>query len=401
MNELFKKYLKGDPILWVVFFGLCIISAVEMYSASSTLAFKAANYSSPVLRHVSFLAFGALIAFLIHMVPYKYIRMVSYVMLVIAIVTLIVVQFKGESANDATRWLKIGGIQFQPSELGKLSLIVVVADLIARIKKNPLQETKLYNYLIALTAFVSALILKENFSTAAILFGIVFLMMVIGGISWKKLVFLSLVLLAGVIMIFMVFKIVPKEKMPDGLQRGYTWINRIERFTDGSEKDENTKLAFSDENLQEYHGKIAIARGGFFGLMPGNSVQRDFLPQAYSDFIYAIIVEETGLLGGVVVILLFMVMLYRAGRIATQSKFVFPSIMVIGLALMVVFQAFVSMAVSTGLGPVTGQPLPMISRGGTSILITSIYFGVIFGVTRQIKEEQLSSKKTVHIDELD
>lgn len=400
MSELLKKYFKGDPVLWAVFFFLCLISGVEMYSASSTLAFKAANYSSPVIRHVSFLAFGTLIVFLVHMVPYKFIRMSSYLLLGISIVTLLVVQFKGVEANDATRWLVIGGVQFQPSELAKLSLIVVVADLIARIRKNPESENKLFNILIAVTGLISVLILKENFSTAALLFAIVFMMMIIGGISWKKILILLLFIIGFLVTIYFVFKIVPEDKMPDSFRRGYTWIGRIERFFDDSDDVKNAKLVFSDENLQEYHGKIAIARGGVFGLMPGNSVQRDFLPQAYSDFIYSIIVEELGAVGGVFVIGLFMTLLFRVGRIATQSKYIFPSLLVMGLALMIVWQAFVSMAVATGLGPVTGQPMPMISRGGTSILITSIYFGIIFGVARQIKEEKLGRQKPVHIDEL-
>ena len=164
-------------------------------------------------------------------------------------------------------------------------------------------------------------------------------------------------------------------------------VARIDRFTGDKEADaETSKYEINDENRQVQHGRIAIARGGVFGVGPGNSVERDFLPQAYSDFIYAIVVEELGLIGGIFVILLYLVLLYRAGRIATTSPTVFPAVLVIGLSLMIVTQAFVSMSVATSLGPVTGQPLPLISRGGTSILITCLYFGVILGVTRQIKE---------------
>ena len=205
----------------------------------------------------------------------------------------------------------------------------------------------------------------------------------------KKLLFLVVVLVSAVVLGLTAFKVIPKETMPDFLERGYTWVARIDRFADKETYEE--KYSITDDNLQEQHGKIAIARGGFFGLMPGNSVQRDFLPQAYSDFIYAIIVEELGMFGGIFLIVMFMILLYRAGRIATMSRTVFPAILVMGLTLMIVIQAFVSMAVSTGLGPVTGQPMPLISRGGTSILITSIYFGIIFGVTRQIKEERLQT----------
>jgi cell division protein FtsW len=194
----------------------------------------------------------------------------------------------------------------------------------------------------------------------------------------------SLVLVA--VFGYLTIKIIPENKLPGFLDRAPTWINRIDRFITEEDNPED-KYVINDENLQVQHGRIAIARGGFFGVFPGNSVQRDYLPQAYSDFIYAIIVEEMGLVGGVTVILLYMVLLYRAGRIATMSKTVFPAILVIGLSLMIVLQAFVSMAVATSLGPVTGQPLPLISRGGTSILITSIYFGIMFGINRQLREE--------------
>ncbi|MFT3754258.1 MAG: FtsW/RodA/SpoVE family cell cycle protein [Paludibacter sp.] len=153
-------------------------------------------------------------------------------------------------------------------------------------------------------------------------------------------------------------------------------------------KNEKAKYAITDENRQVQHGRIAIARGGVFGVMPGNSVERDFLPQAYSDFIYAIILEEMGLIGGIVVIILYLILLFRAGKIATKCASVFPALLVIGLSLMIVIQTFINMSVASSLIPVTGQPLPLISRGGTAILITCVYFGIILGITRQIKNEQ-------------
>lgn len=387
MDSILKKYLRGDGVLWAVFIGLCFVSVVEMYSASSTLAYKAINHTVPMLRHVIFLGMGAFIAVVVHMIPYKYIRIGAFVMLAFSVATLVLVLFKGKSENDATRWLELGGFQFQPSEFGKLSLIIIAADFIARIKNSEQNEKKYFRMLIVISGIVCALILLENFSTAAILFGVILIMMFIGRIAWQKLAFVVGGIVAVALFGFATFKVVPQESMPKFLDRGYTWVNRIDRFLTEGEGDED-KYVINDENLQVQHGRIAIARGGVTGVMPGNSVQRDFLPQAYSDFIYAIIVEELGLIGGVVVILLYMILLFRAGRIATMSKTVFPAILVIGLSLMIVLQAFVSMAVATSLGPVTGQPLPMISRGGTSILITSIYFGIIFGVARQIREEQ-------------
>ncbi|MFA5047305.1 MAG: FtsW/RodA/SpoVE family cell cycle protein, partial [Paludibacter sp.] len=180
---------------------------------------------------------------------------------------------------------------------------------------------------------------------------------------------------------------------PAMFDRGYTWIARLDR----NKEVHVNKYVINDANLQEQHGRIAIARGGVFGVLPGNSIERDFLPQAYSDFIYAIIVEEMGLIGGIFVMLLYLILLFRAGKIATKCSSVFPALLVIGLSLMIVIQALVSMVVSSGSGPVTGQPLPMISRGGTSILITSIYFGIILGITRQIKDDQASMSETTEL----
>lgn len=412
MNSLLKKYLKGDVVLWAVFIGLCLISVVEMYSASSTLAFKAMNHTAPILRHVIFLGLGAFLAFLVHLVPYKYYRLFSYVLILLSVLSLVLVLAMGVTTNDASRWLTIAGIQFQPSELGKLSLILVAADLIARMKISEQHEKKFFPILVGLTLVVCGLILPENFSTAILLFGVVFLMMVIGSVSWKRLLKLSGGLIAALLLLIFVMEVTVSvsgtdekataatgqeqtvERKKEGviLDRYYTWKKRVMRFV--SEKDDpSQKYVINDENLQVQHGRIAIARGGLIGVFPGNSVQRDFLPQAYSDFIYAIIVEEMGLAGGILVILLYMILLFRAGRIATKSATVFPAIVMIGLSLMIVLQAFVSMSVATSLGPVTGQPLPLISRGGTAILITSIYFGIMFGITRQIREEVETHEK--------
>ena len=401
MENLFKKYLKGDPILWTVFFALCIISAIEMYSASSTLAYGADNYASPMLRHVGFLIGGVLIAFGVHLVPYRYTRMAAYIVLLVSAVLLVWVLFRGVTENGASRWLIIAGIKFQPSEFAKLSVIIVAADLISRIKDASKDEWKYFRNTIIILGIICTLILFDNFSTAFILFMVVFIMMFIGRISLLKLGGLAGGLILVLVICFTLVNTVPKESMPKMFDRAYTWVGRIDRFK--TEKhDDKEKYKITDENRQVQHGRIAIARGGVLGVMPGNSIERDFLPQAYSDFIYAIVVEEMGLLGGIFVIMLYLILLFRAGRIATKCSTVFPALLVIGLSLMIVIQAFISMSVATSLGPVTGQPLPLISRGGTSILITCIYFGVIFGITRQIKEEIQPIEETTEksVDEL-
>lgn len=394
MDSLLKKYLKGDTVLWIVYVALCIISIIEMYSASSTLAFKASNHAAPVLRHIMFLLGGTILAILVHVVPLRLIRLMSYFGVFLSFVMLVAVQFMGQTENDATRWLVIGGIQFQPSELAKISLIILVADLISRIK-NPVQDEKrLFWTIIGVTSATTMLILLENFSTAILLFGVVMVMMYIGHVSFKRLGMVTAVIVGGALVGYLSVSVLMKNdvKLPKMLDRSTTWVNRIDRFFDNTD-DKATKFDINDENRQVQHGRIAIARGGLLGVMPGNSVERDFLPQAYSDFIYAIIVEELGFVGGVIVILLYMALLFRAGRIATESPTVFPAILMIGLTLMIVLQAFVSMSVATSLGPVTGQPLPLISRGGTSILITCIYFGIILGITNHIKKEKNVDKE--------
>jgi len=385
METLFKKYLKGDTTLWVVFIALCILSIIEMYSASSTLAYKAANHAAPMLRHVGFLLLGGVIAFAVHLVPYKYIRIVSYFGLLLSAALLVFVLFKGKSENDAARWLVIGGVQFQPSELAKLSVIIVAADLISRIRDNKKDEWVYFRNTVIMLIAICGLILLENFSTAFILFAVVFIMMFIGRISIKYLASMAGILVISLVIGYGAVKAIPESSMPHMFKRAYTWVARIERHSDKEGK--TNKYVINDKNRQEKYGQIAIARGGVFGVMPGNSVERDYLPQAYSDFIYSIIVEEMGLIGGIVVIILYLILLFRAGQIATKCSSVFPAILVIGLSLMIVIQTFINMSVATSLIPVTGQPLPLVSRGGTSILITCIYFGIIFGITRQIKDE--------------
>ena len=393
MDNLLKKYVKGDTTLWIVFVFLCIISAIEMYSASSTLAFGSESYTGPMLRHVGFLIGGAMIAIFVHLVPYKYIKMAAYLALGLSTVLLIWVIFKGHSENGASRWLVFMGIKFQPSEIAKLSVIIVAADFISRIRDDAQNEWIYFRNTLIMVGIISVLILFDNFSTAFLLFVVVFIMMFIGRVSLIKLGGIGAVLIVGLVLCFLLVKAVPKEKMPKLFDRAYTWVARIDRYK--SEKNnEEGKYVITDDNLQVQHGRIAIARGGMVGVFPGNSIERDYLPQAYSDFIYAIIVEEMGMLGGIFVILLYLVLLFRAGRIATKCTTVFPALVVIGLSLMIVIQAFISMSVATSLGPVTGQPLPLISRGGTSILITCIYFGIIFGVTRQLNEEANASQPT-------
>ncbi len=385
MSNIFTKYLKGDTVIWTVFFFLCVFSVIELYSASSTLAYKMDSHTAPIVQHVTFLVVGACLAFFVHLVPYKYIRLLAYAGLLISFVLLIYVLLKGQSANEASRWIKIMGIQFQPSEIAKLSLVIVVADLVSRIRANPALENKYFTWIMVISAIIIGLIFLENFSTAGILGLIVFAMMFLGQIAWKKLGIIMGSIVGLLLLGYVVVKAVPEEKMPDAFDRAYTWVARIDRTVQGN--DEN-KYVINDENLQVQHGRIAVARGGFFGVLPGNSVERDYLPHAYDDFIFAIIIEELGLFGGILIMLLYLWLLFRTGQIASVCKSTFPAMLVTGLGMLITLQAAVNMFVGSGFGLVTGQPLPLISRGGTSILITCIYFGIILGVIREIKSDE-------------
>lgn len=261
MGNLFTKYLKGDTTIWIVFIILCVFSSIELYSASSTLAFKAANHTAPMLQHVSFLVFGALLAYFVHLVPYRYVRILAYLGLITSFFLLIYVLARGESTNEASRWIRIMGVQFQPSEIAKLSLIIVIADFISRIRANPGYEKKYFIWILGVAGVIIGLILLENFSTAAILGLVVFFMMFIGQISWKKLAGIMGAIVAVLLVGYLLVKTIPKEKMPEALGRAYTWVARIDRSA--QETDEN-KYVMNDENLQVQHGRIAVARGDFW-----------------------------------------------------------------------------------------------------------------------------------------
>ncbi|MDR0811995.1 MAG: FtsW/RodA/SpoVE family cell cycle protein [Paludibacter sp.] len=384
MKEFFKKHLGSDSVIWIVFALLCVISVIEMYSAATKLVTSAVaegtSYNTPIFKQLIILFGGIVGIILLHYIPFKIIRFGGYVMLLASVVLLLITLASGSSTNGASRWL----FGFQPSELAKLSVIIVVADLISRIRDNAAEQKRYFWGIMLVTVAVCGLIFPENFSTAALLFGVVFLMMFVGQISWKYLAGTLGAIAVFLVIVFAVVKVLPDEKMQDGiLHRADTWINRVENHGDNATQ-------INDDNRQVVHAKIAIAQGNsnlIVGAGPGNSEQRYYLSNASSDFVFAIIVEEMGLLGGIFVIALYLVLLYRAGRVATKSKTVFPSVIVIGLTLMIVIQAFTHMAVATNLGPVTGQPLPLISHGGTSVIMTCIYIGIILSATRQIRNE--------------
>jgi cell division protein FtsW len=376
--ELVSKLFKGDRSVWIIFMFLCLVSLVEVYSATSTLAYRNVYFWSPIVRHARFLFIGFAAVLVLHNIPSRYYSL-AILLLPVSIIMLFVTPFIGVSANDAHRWLSFMGIQFQPSEFAKLACIVFVAFMLS--KQERFTPDKTFWIILTGVGLTCVLIFPENFSTAFLLFVVCFLMMMVGQAPLKKMVllFVTLVLLGG--LIFALLRFIPQDVahryLPD---RFMTWKGRIDDF--GKNKDEN-KYVITDDNFQVNHAKIAIARGGILGKLPGRSVQRDILPQAYSDFIYAIIIEEMGLvIGGLGVLMLYVFLMFRVAIIARRCEKLFPKYLALGCGLLIVIQAFINMAVAVNLIPVTGQPLPLISRGGTSTMLTCLYFGIILSVSR-------------------
>lgn len=380
-----------DKVYWILFGFLIIVAILALFSASSTLAFEQNSSTlGPIMEQMLFIAAGVALAFILQFVPSKFIRIVSYLGLIISIIFLLLTfTGMGVEINGAKRWLRIFGITFQPSELAKLTLILVVSDLLSRIKTE--EEQKKYFFIVlAITGLVCGLILIGNLSTALLLGGIVFLLFFLARIHikyWGTTLLIALVMLvSGYFFIEKVY-IESNREVKGVMKRATTWVGRIDdMIAEWNTPNEEFKL--TDDNYQRSIAKVAIAKGGAspLGVLPGNSQERDFLPQAFADYIFAIIVEESGIIGAIVLMLLYLAILFRSCLSSSKYADYSAMLMVMGLALMLTCQALVSMMVSVGIGPVTGQPLPMISRGGTSALITSIYFGIIMCVAREQNE---------------
>lgn len=377
MEKKINRYLKGDPIIWGVIIVLSIFSLLAVYSATSTLAIHKMGGNSLyyLVRHGVILAFGLMIIFITHLIHYKYYSRLSQLLIGIAVVLLIITLFLGTNVNQATRWLTLPGLGFtiQTSDFAKLALIMYIARVLS-MKQGEIKSFKeAFLPVIIPVVIICILILPANLSTAALIFGISFLLMFIGRISIKHLLASGGVAILLLALFITVGTLVKKEG------RINTWKNRIESyFEEGGE-----------ENYQSQQAKIAIATGGLFGKNPGKSVQRNFLPNPYSDFIYAIIVEEYGLIiGGIPILLAYLFLLFRAGVIVRKCDRTFPAFLAIGLTLMIVVQAMVNMAVAVGIFPVTGQTLPLVSMGGSSMLFTSIALGIILSISRNLNETE-------------
>ncbi len=368
--------LQGDKVIWFVVAFLSLFSILAVYSSTGTLAYRyqAGNTEYYVIKHFIILVMGLFLMFIAHKIKYTYYSRISQLALIIAVPLLFLTLFMGTSINEANRWitLPVVNLSFQSSDLAKLALIMYIARILTK-KQDQIKDFKgAFLPVIIPILVVCGLILPANLSTAVVLFSTSVVLMFIGRVSMK---YIMAVVLTGV-MFFSVFIAILLNSPDTG--RLYTWKSRIENFTDKENAD----------TYQIDQAKIAIATGGIAGKMPGNSVQRNFLPQAYSDFIYAIIIEEYGLIGGGIVLMLYLILLFRGIRIAHRSPGTFGAFLAAGRTFSLVFQAMINMAVTVDLIPVTGQPLPLLSMGGTSLWFTSLAIGIIISVSRKVEEVQ-------------
>lgn len=381
--------LKGDLIVWVIFFALCLISLVEVFSATSMLAYGSGSYMQPFMRQAAFLGVGVLICVMVHNIPYGAFRFLTLMWPVILLLLILAIAL-GSKTNDASRWVGIGSFSFQPSEMAKGILVATIALVLSRCRdENGIRKDAMRNVAI-FTLPIALLIFKENISTAVFLCGVIYVMMFVAGVPAKQMTVLTLGGLIFVGVAVASLKVFPDKADAPFYQTtvGSYFRNRIptakERIFGKSLiiTENPDSLVVNDKNMQVVHARIAVANNNHgIGRMPGNSVERDYLPQAYSDFIFAIIVEETGIWGGGIVVFLYLLLLARIGTIALKCRDRFAINLALGLGVLLVGQALLNMFVAVGIGPVTGQTLPLISRGGTSTLITCAYFGIILSIS--------------------
>lgn len=385
MNNLFSN-IKGDKVIWATTALLAIFSFLPVYSASSNIAYLYGDGStfSYLIVHFFHLLLGFCVLFAIHKIPYHYFKGLSILMLPIVFLLLIYTVAQGTTIDgaNASRWIRIPvvGVTFQTSTLAAVVLMIYVARYLSRITEKVVtfKETILPLWMPVFVILI--LILPANFSTTAIIFTMVIMLVFLGGYPIK---YLGIIVGAGLLMLTMF--ILTAKAFPGLLpNRVDTWTSRIENFTN----DEDTEADYQIEKA-----KIAIARGGIAGAGIGKSVQRNFLPQSSSDFIYAIIVEEMGLIGGFAVMAAYLLLLFRIVIVATKANTIFGMLLVIGVGLPIVFQALVNMAVAVELFPVTGQTLPLVSSGGTSIWMTCLALGIVLSVSAKREEIKLSEEQ--------
>lgn len=384
--DLLKNLFKGDKVVWIIYLLLCLISIIEVFSASSTLTYKSGDHWGPITTHMLLLMTGTVVVIIAHNIPTRWFKAFN-ALLPLSWAMLIAVFIIGALTNGAKRWIDLGFFRFQPSEVAKMATIITVAYILSRLQEENGANKRAFKYILWVTGITCALIFTENLSTALLLATTVLLLMFIGRVPFKQLGSLVGIAVGFVLICVTIIEKVPAQTWDDiGLHRMTTWQSRLENHFSG---EEIPAAKFDiDKDAQIAHANIAIASSHVLGKGPGNSVQRDFLSQAFSDFIYAIIIEELGLVGGACVALLYILLLTRIAKIVRKCDNTYFSLMIIGFGTLIVLQAMFNMLVAVGIIPVTGQPLPMISKGGTSTLINSAYIGLILAVSRYVDNQE-------------
>lgn len=367
--------IEGDRSLWVLSLILAIIGTLTVYSASSNLAFNQGGSTfGDLFKHSAFLLIGFGLAVAVHRIDYKFFGALAKLLIIPIILLLLYTLFNGVNISNASRWIRLPfGQTFQTSALASVILVTYIARYLAVHDKENLKNFRAHFLgLIAPILAVVALILPANFSTAALIFGVSYLMLYMGGYPIR-----NLLILAGSGIAALALFILLVFAFPNISNRVETWKTRIESFSSGE----------SEENYQVTKAKMAIAEGHIVGKGPGKSVLKNFLPQSNSDFIFAVIVEELGTVGGVLVIITYIWILFRILTIATKAATSFGSLLSLGLGIVILAQALVNLSVAVNLIPVTGQTLPLVSKGGTSVWMTCLALGIIQSVSRSPKQE--------------
>ena len=375
------KYIKGDRVLWVVAILLALFSMMPVYSASSNIAFLygTGDTFSMLSKHAIHLVLGLILMYAAHNIPYRHFAAFSVIMMPIVLVLLLYTMFQGVNVSNASRWIRLPflGWTFQTSALAAVVLMVYLARALTKTTAEDMKSfKKTFLPVIGPILLVCGLILPSNFSTAALVFAISMMVLFIGGYTLKNL----LIILGGGIAGLALF-IVIVMAFPNISNRVETWKNRIENYSSDDPED----------SYQVHKAKMAIAEGKIIGKGPGKSIQTNFLPQSNSDFIFAVIVEEFGLIGALILVFFYVVFLIRTLMITTKAHTPFGSLIAIGMGLIIIVQAFVNLGVAVNLLPVTGQTLPLISAGGSSIWMTCIAIGIILSVSRGLptKEQEM------------
>ena len=411
MNVI-NKILKGDKVIWIVALILGIISVIVVYSATSVLVVSKyeGNTGRMMMKHVGMLLFGFLMMIGASRINYKRYAKIALLLMIPCLALLLYTLVFGRNINDASRSINLGGFSFQPSEMAKIILITYLARQIIMMEGS---VYKFKDFLIKLAApilLTAALIFSENLSTAVILIAVCMVLLFIGRVK-----FLHIMALVGLCVVgmglYLGYDVVKtsiqnshgmkaqQEAVAQGKTVEYkekqnriqTWANRLKSMGEDKEKVD----PFDDKHLQRTYADIAVASSSILGKGPGKSEQRNFLPHPYSDFIYAIIVEEYGLVGAIIVLLLYVILFTRVLRIVIKRPLTFGALMAFGLGFLVILQAMINMGVSIGLLPVTGQPLPLVSMGGTSLMATGLIIGMILSVTRSMEDEEMNKEQEI------